>query len=191
MKDAVELLFKRLSKNGRRYCLRQLIRNPSSVFPQYRIRVICSHLLRLLFEAGRLLPFERSESQFSQPYVLVVQHALRHRTRHFREVAQRCCCCDSYHGIGAAGSCIYDVGRSRSVDNACSKRLAQIPCVDVSAGERVGENPLGRFGAPETEPGPSGVDSGAGDELMRISFRTRFPSGGSTFPSDAWCHYPL
>jgi hypothetical protein len=31
-------------------------------------------------------------------------------------------------------------------------------------------NPSGRFGAPETEPGPSGVDSGAEDELMRISF---------------------
>jgi hypothetical protein len=29
-------------------------------------------------------------------------------------------------------------------------------------------NPAGRFGAPEAEPGPSGVD---GDALMRISFR--------------------
>ena len=28
-------------------------------------------------------------------------------------------------------------------------------------------NPAGRFGAPDTEPGPSGVD----DELMRIPFR--------------------
>jgi hypothetical protein len=34
----------------------------------------------------------------------------------------------------------------------------------------VSVNPAGRFGAPETEPGPSGVDSGAEDELMRISF---------------------
>jgi hypothetical protein len=35
----------------------------------------------------------------------------------------------------------------------------------------VSVNPAGRFGAPETEPGPFGVDSGTGDELMRISFR--------------------
>jgi hypothetical protein len=35
----------------------------------------------------------------------------------------------------------------------------------------VSVNPAGRFGAPETEPGPSGVDSGVDDELMRISFR--------------------
>src|SRR5215216_7102085 len=34
----------------------------------------------------------------------------------------------------------------------------------------VSVNPSGRFGAPETERGPSGVDSGAEDELMRISF---------------------
>src|SRR5215212_1567131 len=34
----------------------------------------------------------------------------------------------------------------------------------------VSVNPSGRFGAPETEPGPSGVDSGAEDELMSISF---------------------
>jgi hypothetical protein len=31
-------------------------------------------------------------------------------------------------------------------------------------------NPAGRFGAPETEPGPSGVDCEAEDELMRVSF---------------------
>ena len=43
----------------------------------------------------------------------------------------------------------------------------------------VSVNPAGRFGAPETEPGPSGVDSGAEDELMRycqelwIGFRSR------------------
>jgi hypothetical protein len=34
----------------------------------------------------------------------------------------------------------------------------------------VSVNPAGRFGAPETEPGPSGADSGAEAELMRISF---------------------
>jgi hypothetical protein len=49
----------------------KLIRNPSSVFPQHRIRVICCDLLRLQFEASRLFPFQRSEGQFSHPYVLV------------------------------------------------------------------------------------------------------------------------
>jgi hypothetical protein len=34
----------------------------------------------------------------------------------------------------------------------------------------VSVNPAGRFGAPETEPGPSGVDCEAEDELSRISF---------------------
>ena len=34
----------------------------------------------------------------------------------------------------------------------------------------VSVNPAGRFGAPETEPGPCGTGSGA-DELMRISFQ--------------------
>jgi transposase len=110
---------KTVSKNGRGQYLWQLFRNPSGVFPQHRIRVIRSHLLRLLFETCRLLSFQRSEGQFSHPYVLVVQHALRQRIRHFREVAQRCCCCDSYHRIGAAGSFIYGFDRFRSVDNAC------------------------------------------------------------------------
>jgi hypothetical protein len=36
----------------------------------------------------------------------------------------------------------------------------------------VSVSPSGRFGAPETEPGPSGVDSGAEDALMRISFHS-------------------
>ena len=43
----------------------------------------------------------------------------------------------------------------------------------------VSVNPAGRFGAPETETGPSGVDSGAEDELMRIS-RTASPPRGPT-----------
>jgi hypothetical protein len=34
----------------------------------------------------------------------------------------------------------------------------------------VSVNPAGRFGAPETEPGPSGVGRRAEEELMRISF---------------------
>jgi hypothetical protein len=34
----------------------------------------------------------------------------------------------------------------------------------------VSVNPSGRFGAPETERGPSGVGRWAEDELMRISF---------------------
>jgi hypothetical protein len=42
----------------------------------------------------------------------------------------------------------------------------------------VSVNPAGRFGAPETEPGPSGVGTLVWDELMRICFpkivRTRF-----------------
>jgi hypothetical protein len=33
-------------------------------------------------------------------------------------------------------------------------------------------NPAGRFGAPETEPGPSGVDRGVEDALMGISFHS-------------------
>jgi hypothetical protein len=32
----------------------------------------------------------------------------------------------------------------------------------------VSVNPAGKFGAPETEPGPSGVDSAAEDKLMTI-----------------------
>jgi hypothetical protein len=36
----------------------------------------------------------------------------------------------------------------------------------------VSVNPAGRFGAPETEPGSSGVDGGAENELMRISFQS-------------------
>ena len=107
------------SKNGRGQYLWQLFRNPSSVFPQHRIRVIRSHLLRLIFEASRSLPFQRSEGQFSHPYVLVVKHSLRQRIRHFREVAQRCCCSDSYHRGGATGGFIYGLDRIRSVDNAC------------------------------------------------------------------------
>src|SRR3954447_20404137 len=35
----------------------------------------------------------------------------------------------------------------------------------------VSGKPAGGVGAPETEPGPSGVDGGAEDELMRISLR--------------------
>jgi hypothetical protein len=35
----------------------------------------------------------------------------------------------------------------------------------------VSVNPAGRFGAPETEPGPSGVGRWVEDELMRISFQ--------------------
>ena len=34
----------------------------------------------------------------------------------------------------------------------------------------VSVNPAGRFGAPETEPGPSGVGRWVDDKLMRISF---------------------
>jgi hypothetical protein len=34
----------------------------------------------------------------------------------------------------------------------------------------VSVNPAGRFGAPETEPGPSGVGSPVEDELMTLSF---------------------
>jgi hypothetical protein len=34
----------------------------------------------------------------------------------------------------------------------------------------VSVNPAGRLGAPETEPGPSGVDGGADDALMGIPF---------------------
>jgi hypothetical protein len=33
-------------------------------------------------------------------------------------------------------------------------------------------NPSGRFGAPETEPGPSGVGRWGEDELMTISFHS-------------------
>jgi hypothetical protein len=43
--------------------------------------------------------------------------------------------------------------------------LAQVPGVDVPAGERAGE-PFRRCGAPATEPGPSGM----ADEFMRVSF---------------------
>ena len=46
---------------------------------------------------------------------------------------------------------------------------AQLAGVDVPAGERVGE-PRARFGAPETEPGPSGVGSAADGELMTTTF---------------------
>jgi hypothetical protein len=44
---------------------------------------------------------------------------------------------------------------------------AQLTGVDVPARERVGD-PAGRFDAPETEPGPSGVDRRAEDELVNI-----------------------
>src|SRR6516165_12108824 len=37
-------------------------------------------------------------------------------------------------------------------------------------------NPSGRFGAPETEPGPSGVGRSVGDELIGSPFRTDEPS---------------
>ena len=37
----------------------------------------------------------------------------------------------------------------------------------------VSVNPAGRFGAPETEPGPSGADSGVDDELMSDLLRIR------------------
>ena len=35
-----------------------------------------------------------------------------------------------------------------------------------------------------------GLGSIVGFVLMASSFRTRFSSGGSTFPLDAWCHHP-
>jgi hypothetical protein len=41
-------------------------------------------------------------------------------------------------------------------------------CTSSAAGF-IAVNPAGRFGAPETEPGPSGVDRGAEDALRRIS----------------------
>src|SRR4051794_40730172 len=44
----------------------------------------------------------------------------------------------------------------------------------------VSVNPGGRFGAPETEPGPSGKDSGAEGELTRISFA--MPIANAYFP---------
>jgi hypothetical protein len=47
---------------------------------------------------------------------------------------------------------------------------AQLTGVDVPARERIGETGR-KVGTPETEPGPSGVGSGADDELRRISFR--------------------
>jgi len=34
----------------------------------------------------------------------------------------------------------------------------------------VSVNPAGRLGAPETDPGPSGVDSGAACELTTVSY---------------------
>src|SRR5215203_6773806 len=44
------------------------------------------------------------------------------------------------------------------------------PLASMNRLVNVSVNPSGSLGAPETEPGPSGVDSGAEDELMRISF---------------------
>src|SRR5215470_360677 len=35
---------------------------------------------------------------------------------------------------------------------------------------KVSVNPAGRFGAPETEPGPSGMGGPVDDELMRVPF---------------------
>jgi hypothetical protein len=39
----------------------------------------------------------------------------------------------------------------------------------------VSVNPAGRFGAPETEPGPSGVGSWVGEELMMFPSIVRRP----------------
>jgi hypothetical protein len=39
----------------------------------------------------------------------------------------------------------------------------------------VSMNPFGRFGAPETEPGPLGVGSWVDDEGMRVSFHKSLP----------------
>jgi hypothetical protein len=38
----------------------------------------------------------------------------------------------------------------------------------------VSVNPVGRLGAPETEPGPSGAGRPVDDELMRIPFHKRY-----------------
>ena len=46
---------------------------------------------------------------------------------------------------------------------------AQLP-VSTYRLVNVSLNPVGRFGAPETEPGPSGVGRPAEDELMGIPF---------------------
>jgi hypothetical protein len=35
-----------------------------------------------------------------------------------------------------------------------------------------------------------GCDPSCGLMLIASSFPTRFSSGGSTFPPDAWCHHP-
>src|SRR5215216_2253713 len=51
----------------------------------------------------------------------------------------------------------------------------------------VSVNPSGRFGAPETEPGPSGVGRWVEDELIRISFHRSWQGRVARFRATRPC----